>query len=550
MKDRWAPLLPVVVLLTAAAVRLPALTAGLPYMTYVDEGHVLHHVSYLLAHRTWEPDTYSYPSLPFYLVAGTALAWSPVYSLTRGRPLVDALSPAPPEYYDLLEPPSLLLLGRLVTLAFSLGAVVLTGLLVRRLAGPAAGLFAAWLAALVPALVLRSSIVNINPLAAFFTLAALLFAEAARSGERPRRDAVLAGLMAGLAGATKYPAALICLSVGLAVLLAEAPWRERLRRLLLAGGAAVLALLLAMPSLALRTGTVLHGLRDMDAIYGAQEAGSYWSQAVHRAEWDLPTSRPEMGIVFFLLAVGGLVVALRDRRWSGAVTGWLLFGAATGTLVAPYPFRAFRNLLALVPLACAAIALLYAWLRERISRRLWLDLAAAALPVLLFARTLYQYDTFELALEDSRETAVRWLSRQVRPTDRVLFLRELAFLPARLDALPARVQIRPWEKAKKRVIERRDHYLVLGEVVRPDGKAKIAPFLRRWILANYRIAAQFGSTVTHPEPHLFRGNAQTIYVLRRVRERGALTAGPGPAQEPPAREPPAPRGSARRSSAP
>src|SRR5436305_3904513 len=287
MMSRLRSLLPwLAVLAVAAGIRLPTLTAGLPYLGYVDEGHVLHHVNHLLVYQTWEPDNYSYPSLPFYLVAGAALAWSPVYALTHGHPLFDDLSPSPPEYYDIVEPAALIVLGRLVTLAFSLGIVLLTGLLVRHLAGPAAGLFAAWLAALVPALVMRSAIVNINPMVVFFVLAALYFAEKAREGGHPRRDAALAGAMSGLAGATKYPAGLICLSVALAIVLAQAAtWPEKVRRLALAGAAAIAALLLAMPALALRTANVLNSLREMDTVYGFQELGSYWEQAIHRAEW-------------------------------------------------------------------------------------------------------------------------------------------------------------------------------------------------------------------------------------------------------------------------
>lgn len=527
--SRLRSLLPwLAILAVAAGIRLPTLTAGLPYLGYVDEGHVLHHVNHLLVHHTWEPDSYSYPSLPFYLVAGATLAWSPVYALTHGHPLFDDLSPSPPEYYDIVEPAALIVLGRLVTLAFSLGTVLLAGLLVRRLAGPAAGLFAAWLAALAPALVMRSSVVNVNPLAAFFVLAALFFAERARAAGQPRRDAVLAGLMAGLAGATKYPAALVCLPVALAVLLAPAPWLERLRRLILAGAASVLILLLAMPALALRTRAVLQGLHTMDSIYGSQEAGSYWDQAVHRAEWDLPTSHPELGIVFLLLTVAGLAVGLWDRRWRGAVAGWLLFGAATGLLVAPYQFRAFRNLLALVPLACAAVALLYARLREATSRRLWIDLAAAALPVLLFAPALYEYDAFELALVDTRERAVHWLAGRVRPRDRVLFLRELAFLPSRLDTLPAKVQVRVWENAQDRVIERRDRYLVMGRILRRNGRDKIPPDILNWVLANYQVVAQFGSVATSNFPGFYRGNDQLIYVLKRKpRQEAEPSSSPG-----------------------
>jgi hypothetical protein len=522
LMKRWTFLVAgLMVLVAATLVRLPALTAGLPYMSYIDEGHVLHHAAYLLAHHTWEPDTYAYPTLPFYLVAGTALAWSPVYARLHGQPFLDDLSPTPPEYYDVLEPPDLIIIGRLVTLAFSLGVVVVISLLVRRLAGSAAGLFAAWLAALVPALVMRSAIVNINPLVVFFVLAALFFAERARTGEHPRRDAALAGVMAGLAGATKYPAALVCLSIALAIVLAPATWPEKIRRLLLAGAAAVAALLLAMPALILRTAAVLNSLREMDAIYGVQAIGSYWEQAVHRAEWDLPVLHPELGIAFLILTAAGLVVALRDRRWRPALFGWLLFAAGTALLVAPYKFRAFRNLLPLIPLACALVALLYAWARERFPRRALTDLAACVLPVLLFAPTLHEYDTFQLALQDSREQAIHWLHPRLRPNDRVLILKELAFLPMRTDTLPGKVQVRIWENARDRIVERRDHYLVMGDLLRPDGRPRIPGFIRNWILANYEVAAHFGATSTSTIKGMFRGNAQTIYVLKRVRGRDA-----------------------------
>lgn len=515
---RWTSFLAgLAILAVATLVRLPALTAGLPYMSYIDEGHVLHHVAYLLGHHTWEPDTYAYPTLPFYLVAGAALAWSPVYAHVHGEPFLDDLSPTPPEYYDILEPPDLIVIGRLVTLAFSLGVVLLTGLLVHRLAGPAAGLFAAWLAALVPALVMRSAIVNINPMVVFFVVAALYFAEKAREGGHPRRDAALAGAMSGFAGATKYPAGLVCLSVALAIVLAQAAtWPEKIRRLFLAGAAAIAALLLAMPALALRTANVINSLREMDSVYGLQEMGSYWDQAIHRAEWDLPVTHPEVGITFLILTAAGLVLSLRNHRWAPAVAGWLLFAATTALLVAPYKFRAFRNVLALIPLACALVALLYAWARDRFPRWRLMDLAAVVLPVILFAPGLYDYDSFQLAIVDSREQAIHWLRPRLRPNDRMLFQRELAFLPSRIDTLPAKVQNRVWDNARDRIIEHKDHYLVMGDLRRPDGKPRIPGFLRAWILANYEVAAHFGATGTSTIKGSFRGNAQSIYILRRV----------------------------------
>lgn len=504
------------VLLAAAAVRLPALTAALPYMSYVDEGHVLHRSVHLLAARTWEPDTYSYPSLPFYLEAAAALAWSPIYAARHGRPLQEDLSPYPPRYYDILEPAALIVLGRLITLAFSLGVVALTGLVACRLAGDAAGLFAAWLAALVPALVVRSSIVNVNPMVAFFTLGALLFAERTYEDGRPRRNAALAGVMTGLAATTKYPAVLVALPVALAVLLSAGSWRERVKRLLLMGGCAVGTALLAMPALVLRTGRVLAGLREMSLTYANQEIGSYWHQAVHRAEWDLPLEHPEVGIAFLALAAAGLVVSLREPRWSRPVWGWLLFGAATGLLVAPYKFRAFRNLLSLVPLACVLIALLYARLRQRVPRPRWLDAAAAVLPLVLFAPALQQVATFYLSLEDSRELAIRWLDEHTGPRDRVLFLEELGVAPARIASLDAGTDVKPWELAWDRILKRRFRYIVLGELSREDGSPKIPGDIRLWIFKNYALVARFGQYPTNFWGVTFNGNGQLVYVLKRV----------------------------------
>ena len=517
------------ILLVAAAVRLPALTAGLPYISYVDENHLLHPVVHMIAERTWEPKQYFYPSLPFYLIAATAVAYSPVYAAVHGRPLREDFSPFPPRYYDILEPPELIVLGRLVTLAFSLGIVVLTGLLARRLAGRAAGLFAAWLAALVPALVVRGAIINVNPPVVFFALATLLLAEGAREGARPRRDTILAGLMTGLAASFKYPAVLVCLPVALAVLLSSAPRMEKLRRLVLAGAVSAATLLVCMPALVLRQGEVLHYMRFTSEFYKNLVFGSYWDQAVKRAEWDLPLEHPELGIAFLILTAAGLAVALRDRRWSKAVWGWLIFGAATGVLLAAHRFHPFRNLLSFVPLACVLVSLLYVRIRQRVSRPLWVDLAAAVLPVVLFAPALNAYLRHQLTLEDSREQAIRWLAEHTGPRDRVLMAEELAVLPSRIATLgPGRVDLKYWDRKQNRLPDRRRYrryrYLVLGDLVWPDGKPKIPADVSAWIHRNYAVQATFGTYGTHPGPEAFRGNGQKIYILKRVPKQNA--AGP------------------------
>ncbi len=538
MKKSLVPWL--LILAVAAAVRLPTLTAGLPYSSYVDENYVLHQVVHLVSDKTWEPTQYYYPPLTLYLIAAAAAVYSPVYAAGHGHPLREDFSPFPPQYYDILEPSELIVVGRVVTLAFSLGIVVLTGVLARRLAGRPAGLAAAWLAALVPALVIRSAVVNVNPYVVFFALAVFFFAEGAREGDRPRRDAILAGVMVGLATACKYPAGLLCLPVALAVLLSGAPWAEKLRRLVLAGAAAAAATVAANPPLVLRSADVFEYMRMQSSFYENIDMGSYWDQAVRRAEWDLPLNHPEVGLVFLLLAAAGLIVAFRDRRRARALWGWLTFGAATGVVLASYEFRAFRNLLAFVPLACVLIGLLYSTVRRRISRPLWLDLAAAALPVVLFTPALDQYIRHQLSLEDSREQGIRWLAGRVGPQDKVLIAEELAFLPSRVASLESRTDVQHWGRAKRRIYSRRYHYLVLGMPTNPRGGMKIGKTAAGEILEDYNLAVQFGSDITHTHGANFRGNQQLVYVLER-KPRADRVRKPGT---------PPPRGAARRSAAP
>lgn len=534
------------ILAVAAAVRLPALPTALPYSGYIDEGHVLHQVIHLLSRQTWEQTQYYYPSFPFYLIAGAATAYSPLYAARHGHPLREDLSASPPLAYDIMEPADLIVIGRLVTLAVSLAVVVLTGLLARRLAGPAAGFAAAWLAALIPGLVARSAIVTVNPHAALFTVGALFFAEGMREGGRPRRDAVLAGVMTGLAAVCKYQASVICLSVAIAALLASAPWTEKLRRLVIAGAAAAATTVLAMPALVLDTADVATYIKKTSDFYVGMSSPSYWDQAVRRAEWDLPIEAPELGAVVVALAAAGLIVAMRDRRRAKSIAGWLVYGAATCAPLVVYDFQPFRNILMFVPLACVLAALFYAWARERTARSLWVDLVAAALPVVLFAPALHGYIRHQLAQDDSREQAVRWLAGRPGPRDTVLVAEELAFLPSRLADLGAgRVDVQPWERARDRVLNRRYHYLILGDLNRPNGKRKIPPAMTSKILRNYALQTSFGAYPTAPYKDVAKGNSQKIYILKRV-----------PRPDRPDRErvrkpsAPPPREAARRSAAP
>jgi hypothetical protein len=512
----------------ALGLRLPAVFAAFPYLHYVDEGAVLHPVVHILATGSWDPNTYEYHygALPEYLIALGSYLYEPVFRAAHGKPLRAALSPDPPSPYSRVEPPDLVVLARLLGLVLALGCVLLVGRLATQAVGAEAGLLAAWLAALLPALVIRSATVNVDIYCTFFVLAALVLVEGLRGERRPWRDASLAGAMCGCALATKYPAVLVCLAVVLAIALGTFRWPKKLGLLAAAAGAGLLAAALAMPPLVLKPREVIGALRFQAATYSRMPLGSFWEQAVRRAEWDQPLDDPELGYVFLALSAGGLILALLDPRLRRPVLGWLLFAGSLAWLYASYPFRPFRNLLPHAALCCVLVAVVFDRLRRtsRVPARA-LYPAAAALPLVLFAPALWHYIDHQVTRVDSRHQAIVWLAANSRPQDSILMVDELTILDSEMESLAAYTEAVPWDGARALLRKGAFSYAVLGDFRLP-GEGPMPPRVWAPLLKHYELKARFGEEPGIDSPYLLHGNRETVYILRRLpREPGARNPG-------------------------
>jgi hypothetical protein len=521
-------LLYLALLAVALGLRLPTVFAAFPYLHYVDEGAVLHPAVHILASGAWDPNTYAYHygALPEYLIALGSYLYEPVFRAVHGKPLRAALSPDPPSPYSRVEPPDLVVLARLLGLLLSLGCVLLVGRLATQVIGAEAGLLAAWLAALLPALVIRSATVNVDIYCTFFVLAALVLVEDMRGERRPWRDAILAGAMCGFALVTKYPSVLVCLAVVLAIALGSFRWPKKLGLLAASAGAGFMAAALAMPPLVRKPLEVIGALRFQAVTYSRMPLGSFWEQAVRRAEWDQPLDDPEVGYVFLALSAGGLVLALLDPRLRRPVLGWLLFAGSLAWLYASYPFQPFRNLLPHAALCCTLVAVVFERSRRtaRVPARV-LDLAAAGLPLVLFAPALSHYVGHQLTLVDSRHQAIAWLAANSRPQDSILVADELTVLDSEMEGLAAYTEAVPWNRARALLRKGVFSYAVLGDFRLP-GEGPMPPRIWEWILKDYELKARFGELPGIDSPFLLHGNRETVYILHRLpREPRALNPG-------------------------
>ena len=522
---RLLPLVAALVLLVLAVVlRAPSLTAGRPYMSYVDEGNYLHPVAKMLRTDAWDPGWYMYPQLPVTAAAAASRLYAPFHPDRHGGRTFQQDLSVGRVVYDLLEPFELLLAGRILSFLAGLGVVALTGLFAWRLTGSsagrslAAGLFAAFLTTVLPPLVIRGGIATVDPWATLFVLACFYFAERLRTSEHPERDTILGGLMAGFAFASKYPAVLAAVGIGTILLFSDRTWREKIRLALIGAAATGVGMVVAMPALVYNLRGVWLAIRHQNELYeNLPTTPTLWAQTVQRAEWDLPYEHPELGYVYLFLVAAGTIVALRDRRTAKAIAGWLVFFLVCLVLYIPKSFQAFRNLLPLMPLSVLLVTLFYSKVREWLGRQAWsrvlVDVGAVLLVLALFARPVTGYVQDRYRLVDSRVQAIDWLTERMRPDQKVLVLRELAFVQSELRRLPATVVMRRLPQTAEAARQRRADYLLVGHIESATGPIDMALFPA--IQRTYRLVAQFGEHTTPPATGWWTGNRQVVYVFER-----------------------------------
>lgn len=501
-------------ILVAVVLRVAPLTAGKPYIAYVDEGNFLRPVVKLLREGGWDPGWYLYPQFPITAVTATLRLYSPLFTAIHGHALSEQLSPEG-SGYDVLEPFDVLIAGRVLSLLAGISVVLLTGFFAYRLVGPEAGLAATLIAALTPGLAIRGAIAAVDPFATLFVLASLVLADQTRSSRRPGLSSLGAGVMAGCAFASKYPAVVVLAAFGVTTLLQPIVWREKFRRLFLAGLGVIMGAALAMPALIFHPGDVDAAITKQALAYASMPSPGLWRQAVLRAEWDLPYEHAELGLVYLTLVAAGFVFALRDPKLAPTAWGWFAFLGLCLWMYGRQAFQPFRNLLPLLPIGCISIALLFERVRRRFRRVVWVDALAIVFVIALLGIPLTGYAWERLHFADSRTEALDWLAANAREGDSMLFSSELGFVGAELARLPTEPTVLPWDEARVAIGERKPRFIVAG-LLEEKGGGSVDVGVLPAVRADYAIRARFGDGPTISRYGWWSGNRRLIYLLQRL----------------------------------
>lgn len=299
----------------------------------------------------------------------------------------------------------------------------------RRVAGDAAGVLAAAVAALSP-IAVGTAHLNLSDVAAGFFAALTVASASALLDREERRDYLRAGLWAGLAAGSKYPG-------GVAAVAIAALWlRRRLveRRmgwgLLWAAGAALAAFLATTPSLLAFPGAAFGG--GTDVLFGVRQyAAGGWTGVVRASNSLYYGGELAAGYGWPALLLGLAGLAGLGRQELGRLAWLLPFPVAHAALLLGLEMAVERNLLPVLPMVSVLVGcgLAGAW---RALRRLAPPRPARAAGALLAAGVLAWpawvtvAEVARLARPTTREEAAAWIAGHLPPGS---FLVQEAYTP-------------------------------------------------------------------------------------------------------------------------
>ena len=421
------------ILLVALGWRLHNIGFGLPSLYDPDEPIFMITALRMLTEGSLNPGWFGHPGTTTITLLALIDVIIAAWGLASGRYAgIAELSRA--AYAD----PALLFVPARVAMALiGTGCVWLTYGLGKRLHGPATGLVAAALLGVNALHIAWSQVIRTDIHASLFMLACLLFA--VRIADHGRiRDYLLAGAFAGLATATKWPAATVFIAVIGAFLFARLQrsqaGRPPLRWLFAAAGASLVALFIASPFIFLDWPTMLANVSgEVKAGHLGHNGAGFLDNLVYYLRGPVGGS---IGVIGLVLVLGGAIVSgVRSpvARWTIIPAAFLFLG-----LICTQNLIWSRWVLPIMPMICIFAGVALVSLGQAIAGRLSgarLAVAIAVLAIVAGAPSLKAAiaGSAERA-NDTRIQAARWATAHIPAGSRVVF-----------EHLELSLRNRPWQ---------------------------------------------------------------------------------------------------------
>lgn len=404
------------VVLTALLLRIWGISHDLPYIYHPDEPVPLEISLRMFKTGDMNPHFFHWPSLLFYL---NFLAYIPYYLFGKLLGIFQTpdsiLAPVKVVMGGTYAPmPTVVLLGRFLSVGFGIGSVLLAYLIGKRLTARAwVGLLAALLVAVSPTTVWHSRWITPDTMAAFFTLASV-YASLLVYQEGRTRHYVIAAVCIGLAASSKYNAVLTVLPLLVAHVLRHGRRSLKERDLYVAIFLSALVFLHTTPFALLDFREFYSGLMFDNQHYATGHAGMEGDTV----RWYLGYLWNAAGPIL-LLTLFGMVWGIASR--SREIVILSTFPVVYLLFISRFVVRNDRTLLPSLAFLFILAALAVAQLLDRVTRstsRAIRYTSIAALTALMLVTvvlmsTLTVQSSLRLNTVDSRETARIWIAENL-----------------------------------------------------------------------------------------------------------------------------------------
>ncbi len=386
---------------------------GLPeYFYHPDEHAIVDRATAILRTGDCNPHWFNYPSTYIYV---QALSYIPYFLISAARGFGDTIPSSTPYGFYFT--------GRLVTAL--IGALTVTAVyaLGRRMFGFRTALLASLLLTVSLLHTVHSHYVTTDVPVAFLITLCLIFCHLAME-RASTKHFVLAGLFAGLATSTKYPALIAILPVFVAHLLTVrwGEWSSLAAHLGSSAGAFLAGFLLGTPYAVLDLSTFFNSLAAVVSHYSAAQPGFEGSDS---AVWYVAQMLGSADVVIVTLGLIGIAWALFRHTRKDILL--LAFLVPYYLLLSVWRVRFERHLVALFPLlvilaarfAVEGTSLLGERLRTMRKGEIPVLACVSALAVFMPTRAIIDFDV-ALSQKDHRTIAAEWANANLPTGSRVV----------------------------------------------------------------------------------------------------------------------------------
>lgn len=401
----------VVILLLALLLRLDGVGFGLPALNDPDEPLFMLLAIDMLRRQSFNPQWFGHPgTITLYCLALILVAVGGI-GIASGRfGSVDAFAAA--VYAD---PGLVMLPARLFIVANGVACVWLTYRIGQALWGKRAGLIAALFLTVNALHIGWSQVIRTDVQASVFMLLCVLHAIAIHREGRTR-DYVLAGIFAGLAVATKWPAAAILLCPLSACLARAFMQTDQRWRVVMLPFVALATLLAASPFLLIDHTTLIQNLSgEARPLHPGATGHGLWANLAWYFGGPLAGSLGILGLIAALLGVFGAM--RRDRAWLvGVCPGFCVFLV----MIAAQNLVWERWLVPLLPFFALGLAYSLGFVADKLRNRAKSWGVAALMAVLLVPMLLADHARSQERRHDTRQIASAWLRQHAPPGSSIL----------------------------------------------------------------------------------------------------------------------------------